>query len=636
MVANVKKTIRILLYGTGLAALLILCVITGMYAERKLRQEKQARREHVSEIAVVNMDDGVMVGESKVNYASQLMGFPGDNFTVTGLNDARAGIENGTYAACIVIPETFSASVTSLEREPRKVVLNYQYNLRLDEESGLKAVNDVNAFITMLNSNTAYMYMDAIMAQYHRVQDDSSTILSNDNTELELLAGIDAAKLIAMAEPVEEAVVERNIEPVELAAYRNLNSSLMGALYADYADAVQEGKNDFAVLKETNAEAETVIEDFQKAYRTVIDETVAGQAALLETGRENLAEAVGFYNEEIDGKRDEARLAVEEILEEQRRRDQREANERLDKLYPEDVSGNNPGKDTGKQAGKSISGNDPDGGDVSGNDPGGGENDRIKLPKPDEDQIGRVTDLLLELFQAQSESEEIAQVLQEYYVDALYEECEEQMTRMEEEERTLGENLEKYEKGLLEFDAMRYIEQADLESRLDDINDNAGKLFDSVEQNNTDYLIYAEDVYSATTEQKDLLRNSLDEAGTQTAANVEECIEELKQSREAVNSENVSLLGGFAGTLEYTRVGSQGNTAAYDHIINPVQPQINSRTASGAAENTAETDGGGGGSMQVWLLIVLGIGIAVCLTEMFFSVRQQHRKPPEENEEILM
>ena len=83
-------------------------------------------------------------------------------------------------------------------------------------------------------------------------------------------------------------------------------------------------------------------------------------------------------------------------------------------------------------------------------------------------------------------------------------------------------------------------------------------------------------------------------------------------------------------------MGSQGNTAAYDHIINPVLPQINSRTASGTAENTAETDGGGGGSMQVWLLVVLGIGIAVCLVEMFFSVRQQHRKPPEESEEILM
>ena len=73
-------------------------------------------------------------------------------------------------------------------------------------------------------------------------------------------------------------------------------------------------------------------------------------------------------------------------------------------------------------------------------------------------------------------------------------------------------------------------------------------------------------------------------------------------------------------------MGSQGNTAAYDHIINPVLPQVNSRTASNTEKNTADEDGRGGGSMQVWLLVVLGIGIVACLTEIFFSVRQQYKK----------
>ena len=30
--------------------------------------------------------------------------------------------------------------------------------------------------------------------------------------------------------------------------------------------------------------------------------------------------------------------------------------------------------------------------------------------------------------------------------------------------------------------------------------------------------------------------------------------------------------------------------------------------------------------MQVWLFVVLGIGIVACLTEIFFSVRQQYKK----------
>ena len=183
MGVNVKKVMRIALCVVGLVALLVLSSIVGMYIERNHQEAQEMQKEHVSTIAVVNMDDGIAIGETRTNYASQLMSFPGDNFTVTGLTDAKSGIENGTYAAYVVIPETFSASVTSIENEPRKVTLGYQYNTKLDEESELQAVKDVNAFVNLLNSNIAYMYVDAILAEFHNVQDDSSIILSNDNKE---------------------------------------------------------------------------------------------------------------------------------------------------------------------------------------------------------------------------------------------------------------------------------------------------------------------------------------------------------------------------------------------------------------------------------------------------------------------
>ncbi len=52
--------------------------------------------EHVTTIAVVNMDNSVIVGEKQINYASQLINFPIESFTVTGLTDAKMEIENGT------------------------------------------------------------------------------------------------------------------------------------------------------------------------------------------------------------------------------------------------------------------------------------------------------------------------------------------------------------------------------------------------------------------------------------------------------------------------------------------------------------------------------------------------------------
>ena len=117
MGTNVKKVVRNILCVAGVIILLVLSSVGGMYIERNHQETLEMQKEHISTIAVINMDDGIAMGETQTNYASQLISFPNDDFTVTGLADAKAGIENGTYAAYIVIPETFSAIVTSIENE---------------------------------------------------------------------------------------------------------------------------------------------------------------------------------------------------------------------------------------------------------------------------------------------------------------------------------------------------------------------------------------------------------------------------------------------------------------------------------------------------------------------------------------
>lgn len=248
MGTKISKLIKIVLCTVGLAALLVLSSMLGMRTERNRQKDMELQKEHVSTIAVVNMDNGVIKENGHINYASQLISFPNDRFLVTGLADAKAGIENGTYAAYIVIPETFSESVTSIENNPGKVILVYRYNNKLIEEAEIQAVNDINTFIAMLNSNIAYMYMDAIMAEFHRIQDDSSTILKNDNMEMERLANVNAANLIVAAEPVEEIEVSNDIEPVELSTYTTRNYDLLDDMLLGYSEAVQTGKDDFATI----------------------------------------------------------------------------------------------------------------------------------------------------------------------------------------------------------------------------------------------------------------------------------------------------------------------------------------------------------------------------------------------------
>lgn len=755
---TVRKALKIIIAGIGIATLLLIAYMIGMHVERNRQETVEMQKKHISTIAVVNMDDGIVMEEAQINYASQLMSFPGDNFTVTGLTDAKSGIENGSYAAYIVIPETFSASVTSIENEPRKVALGYQYNAQLDEESELQAVNDVNAFITLLNSNIAYMYMDAILAEFHRVQDDSSTILSNDKAELELLKNVNAIQLIAVAEPVEEIFVENNIKPVELTTYTTKNTVLLESMLLSYAEATQKGKEDYTFIQETNVEVETATDNFFSTYQAVVEDSASGQAELLETGRDTLADAVGSYNQDADAKNKEVEEIINDILDMQLDEAQRLINDKLGGILDAANDSNNlalnnlqkqwisayknlqnevngevenkyrndldmltqevyiqgyndalqnlnekidslkdkdePEKITVSVLRYAISENMlkepldaevkdyiskkfgaivenqlnnffidwdnlkvelptvPENGtdnaddntetgdkkdietdeDTDINKPEDEEEEPlISLTKISDEQIADATNKILDLFKMQSDSEEINQIIQTYFVNALYEENRNQMSRLSDAEQQLSRSMEDYESSLDSYDPLQYIENAKLNTYLNDIETNAGEMLDNVEENNADYMLYATEMYTNTTEHTTLLRSSLDEANKQTVMNVENCVNNLMLSREEVNSENVSLLEGFTDSLRYTRVESQGNAEVYDYIVNPVVSQINAQTVTNTPVSTSEKEN----SVRIWLVIVLGIGIVICLIEVFINFRRQYKKPMEESEDLF-
>lgn len=739
MGTKVKKV----LYSAGLLVLLVLSGIIGTRIEHNRQKALELQKEHVSTIAVVNMDNGVKVGNEQVNYASQLISFPNEHFLVTGLTDAKTGIENGTYAAYVVIPETFSESVTSIENDPRKVMLIYQYNNKLAEEAEMQAVSDINAFIVLLNSNIAYMYIDAIMAEFHRVQDDSSTILANDNRELELLTNVNAAKLIAAAEPVEEIQVNNEIQPVELTTYTTRNDVLLDHLLLSYSEASQKGKDDYAAIQEESAEVEIAVDNFLLAYDTVIQDTTVEQSRLLVAGRDKLAEVVGLYNQDVDAQEAELRSVVENIMNIQLEADRNAAEIQLQEIindirsddeilkklqqqwetacqslqlevdekllqkseeYRDNMEElvkdiyiqgyNNALNDLNRQIDsfkddtgsenievsvlqEAINGNKlseplpPEAeayvenckvvvrerlsnisidwnqsgitfpeiaGSVSGGDgtenpaEGTKENYTISLTAlNDEEVIDGIVKETLDLFKMESESEQINNVIQTYFVDALSEESERQMGRLSDEKLLLSQSLESYEDRLVNYDPLQYIESANLGTYLNDIEANAGEMLDTVEQNNSDYMLYATEMYMNTTVHTTQVWSSLDEANTQTAENVMDCINDLVSSRETINSQNVSLLEGFANSLNYTRVGSQGNVEVYDYIINPVVSQINGQAATSTAGSIVKE----GNSIEIWLVIVLGIGIILCLVEVLVNLRQQYKKPTEESEDVF-
>lgn len=691
------------LYGAGLIVLSVLSGILGIHIERNRQNALELQQEHVSAVAVVNMDNGVTVGNEQINYASQLISFPNDDFTITGLTDAKAGIENGNYAAYVVIPETFSASVTSIENDPRKVVLVYQYNYNLDEEAKIQAVNNVNAFIALLNSNIAYMYMDAIMAEFHRVQDDSATILANDNREREALAGVDAAELIAAAEPVEEIPVNNEIQPVELASYTAQNDVLLNYMLSSYTEAVRQGKEDYAAIREESAGVEAAADNFFSAYEAAIQNTAAGQAQLLMAGRDKLAEAVGIYNQTIDVQEAELKSIMAEVIDMQLEADRNAADTQLQEILSNFeknleqktaecsenleilnrdiyVQGyNNALADLSKQIDSLKTDADSDNIEagvlqaavsgsmlstplapeveeylegfnaavreqlnsisvkwscpevtlpsVSGNDPGDnsdiGEGVKIVLTAfGNDEEFDNTVKKALGLFKMESESEQINNTIQTYFVDALFEENERQVSGLSDAGTLLRQSMEKYESSLAEYDPLQYIEDANLGAYVNDIEANAGEMLHTVEQNNSGYMLYATEMYAAAQEHAVQVRSSQNEANTRTVQNVESCIDDLILSRETINSQNVRLLEGFTDSLKYTRVDSQGNAEVYDYIVNPVVSQSGGQGAAGTAPPVLKKEN----SLKAVLVVILGIGIIACTAEVIINFRRQYKK----------
>lgn len=754
--------------GAGMLALVVLGGILGTRHERARQDALELQKQHTSTIAVVNMDDGVNVGNERVNYANQLMSFPNDHFTVTGLTDAKTGIENGSYAAYVVIPGTFSESVTSIESNPRKVTLVCQYNQNLSEEAKMQAINDLNAFTALLNSNVAYVYLDAIMAEFHRVQDSSSTILANDDKELELLEGVDAAKLITAVKPVEEAPARSEVRPVELTAYTERNRALLAALFSGYSEAARKGKEEYAAIQEEKAGVGMAVDQFLLSCDAVVQDTAAQHARLLQEGQKELAGAVSLccrsdeeqeaalrdvvadilrIQLEADRSAAESQLQdiVDDVMDDVGNRDeetlenirqqwetayldlQQKVREDLDRksqacgddwvkmvedVYAdayktayvrgyqralEDLGGqvdslggdadsggiavsalqtaigslsSSVSPETGTYAGNheavirerlssiavdwtqvnvdfpAVPQSTPgrqvkgDGGSSEGTAGAEGAGPSARTGKKYEISLNVVQDGeavegtirdVLKAFEMKSESEQINEVIQTYFVDALSEESERQMSSLSGARTQLSQSMESFEDRLSHYDFLQYVEGARLDQYLNEIEANAGAMLEAVRQNNSDYVSYAAETYAQTTERILQARSSLEKANAQTAENVTDCVNALILSREALNGQNRSLLKDFTGLLGYTRVESQGNARVYDHVVNPVVARVDGQPVG----NLPDPGGKKGYSVRNWLLVVFGIGILLCLAEIIFDFRRQGKGRTEEGEDVF-
>ena len=193
----------------------------------------------------------------------------------------------------------------------------------------------------------------------------------------------------------------------------------------------------------------------------------------------------------------------------------------------------------------------------------------------------------------------------------------------------MGSVMEEYERSLLAYDPFTYLDTTNMTAYLNDISTNSSEMLIEVEKNNLEYMEYADEVYMVAMENEGLRQTAYSEATTQTAGNVETCMEALQASRANVNSQNTEMLENFSVLLPYTRVGSQGNPEVYEHIVNPVASVGNDKNtvSQKPVEEAIQIS-----TVEIVTLVMI-VSIVVCMGILVTSILRK-RKAVEETGEM--
>ena len=288
---RIIKFISIMLFES---ILLLVGGIFGFQNERnRIKQEDQA--EIVTDIAIVNLDEGIYENSGKKFYSTELMDLDVDNLIPENLEVARMGINNGNYAAYIIIPAEFSANAVSLNSIPEKSVLEFAVNPNLREDVSRLTMANIKNFEISLNTNMSYMYVQAVLAEFHDVQDSAEVIMNNDSAELARLLEINPDNFMETLEFVEIEQTKADFEDVDFNGIYKTNMQITNDLQDNYDSFVLQGQEEFEKIKENESIVIDGMEDFYTIMADYNLETDEEGNIVYEKGLSELDECMEEY-----------------------------------------------------------------------------------------------------------------------------------------------------------------------------------------------------------------------------------------------------------------------------------------------------------------------------------------------------
>jgi len=263
-------------------------------------------------IAIVNLDAGIVKQDQRINYGSLLLDYVGSEIQITGLEDARQGIQSNLYGAYIIIPTTFSENVDSIAMTPQKSILTYAISSSLGSLDREEVKAEVQSIYDSFRVNISQVYTSTILSEYHFAQDESAQIMERDQRDMEMLEGIRGDDLLELIAVAEMTVVENTIQGLDLLGDFTHTQSLIETIDHSYKGYLEQGELRYSEMKQglenlavQKEEADNTLLAVNDSIAGLTREAVEGQKEaedmLYEGIRNNIltASGVAASNQEI-------------------------------------------------------------------------------------------------------------------------------------------------------------------------------------------------------------------------------------------------------------------------------------------------------------------------------------------------
>ena len=265
-----------------------------------IESDKSYKVVSTKDIAVVNLDDGVKLKGKKAYYAGKIITLPNEHFYMTGLDDARNGLKSGKYGAYIVIPATFSKAIESINNDPQKATIKYTVNADNNDASLASIVNDINSFASVVSENITFIYVSAILDEYHRAQDNTKVILRNDSIDLDNINSISPESLLGRYENVKENNIDFKPSDIDLDKYNIENENIVDSFLRELREAKEENERNFDNIKREGEEVRTGTDSFGRFFESLTPLRDNSGNSVYSHGLTNIERLLSGHNDRLN------------------------------------------------------------------------------------------------------------------------------------------------------------------------------------------------------------------------------------------------------------------------------------------------------------------------------------------------